>query len=174
MGSSNAERQARWRKRLQKRLANLERAAKVGSAPPRTEAAEITRLKAHIADLEAGEPVTEPLRNGGQKARITELQQERDRLRKENVFLQTRIDVLEMIAGHKSFIPRETYRKILACLHPDRGAGDKMLGEAFAAFRELEYTLVNDQRERKAKAKRDAERAKRAAKKAAAQDGSEA
>jgi hypothetical protein len=141
MGLSNAERQARWRTRLQKRLADLERAAKVGSTPLRNDTAEVARLK----------------------ARIVELQQECDRMHKENVFLQTHTAALEMMAGHKSFIPRETYRKILACLHPDRGASDKMLGEAFAAFRELEYTLFNHQQERKAKAK-----AKREAKKAAA------
>jgi len=38
--------------------------------------------------------------------------------------------------------PEETYRKILACLHPDRSVSDAWLNEAFNAFVEAKLLLV--------------------------------
>jgi hypothetical protein len=36
------------------------------------------------------------------------------------------------------------YRKILGCLHPDRGASKEMLAEAFNEFKKLEVVLVDN------------------------------
>ena len=51
-----------------------------------------------------------------------------------------------IIAAHKGLIPRATFRKILACLHPDNtDEGRKeRFSEAFQAFRELEAVLVKE------------------------------
>ena len=39
---------------------------------------------------------------------------------------------------------RKIFRKILACLHPDRGASEKMLNEAFDIFNKLELVLCGE------------------------------
>ena len=50
----------------------------------------------------------------------------------------------EIIKARKGVMPRELFRKILACLHPDQGMGKAALTEAFAAFEKLEGVLVSE------------------------------
>jgi hypothetical protein len=49
------------------------------------------------------------------------------------------------IKARKGVMSRSTFRKILGCLHPDRGASEKMLGEAFHTFNKLELVLCNEE-----------------------------
>ena len=46
------------------------------------------------------------------------------------------------LLARKGVWPEETYRKILACLHPDRSVSDAWLNEAFHAFTEAKLLLV--------------------------------
>ena len=49
-----------------------------------------------------------------------------------------------VIAAHKGMMTRETFRKILACLHPNsrRSASDEALAAAFNIIKKLEFQLV--------------------------------
>ena len=51
-----------------------------------------------------------------------------------------------IINAHKGVMSKATFRKILACLHPDRGASDKLLSECFDEFRQHERVLVKEER----------------------------
>jgi len=50
----------------------------------------------------------------------------------------------EVIKARKGVMPRATFRKILACLHPDRGMSNAVLASAFSAFEQLERVLVSE------------------------------
>jgi hypothetical protein len=77
---------------------------------------------------------------------------EPDRRDEEIARLKARIAELE--AGHKAFMPRATFRKILACLHSDQGLSKKTMDEAFVSFKALERVLVNDEQERRQQERR--------------------
>lgn len=51
------------------------------------------------------------------------------------------IEAEEIFASHKGVMTRAVFRKILACLHPDRSMGTDALNEAFNTFRGLEAML---------------------------------
>jgi hypothetical protein len=49
-----------------------------------------------------------------------------------------------LLERRKGWMPRATFRKVLACLHPDRSASERMLSDAFDAFKKLEVVLVSE------------------------------
>lgn len=51
-----------------------------------------------------------------------------------------------VVKAYKGLMPREDYRKVLACLHPDsrRSVSDERLAEAFGIIKKLEKLLVSD------------------------------
>lgn len=53
-------------------------------------------------------------------------------------------DAEAVIKAREGVMSRRQYRKIWACLQPDRGASMEMLTEAFIAFEKLEPVLVNE------------------------------
>lgn len=62
------------------------------------------------------------------------------------LFRQLQDDAKRIVQGRKGCISGATFRKILACLHPDsRGsASDERLAEAFNEFKKLEKLLVDE------------------------------
>ena len=49
-----------------------------------------------------------------------------------------------LLERRKGWMPRAVFRKVLACLHPDRSASERMLADAFDAFKRLEVVLVGE------------------------------
>jgi len=73
-----------------------------------------------------------------ERVRITVLSDTKDRLE----WMKKQEDwANKIIASHKGVMPRETFRKIKACLHPDHNTF-KYAAEALQAFSELEKVLV--------------------------------
>jgi hypothetical protein len=59
-------------------------------------------------------------------------------------YLQKKEHYERVIAARNGVMSKETYRLILASLHPDRGASVETLNRAFLAFRNLELTLCSE------------------------------
>jgi hypothetical protein len=49
---------------------------------------------------------------------------------------------LNFVARCKYAAERAEYRKVVACLHPDRSLSDKMLSDAFNVIKQHELVLV--------------------------------
>jgi hypothetical protein len=59
-------------------------------------------------------------------------------------FQQKERDAERVIKARKSVMPRATYRKILAALHPDDAMSKDSKREVFLAFKELELVIVGE------------------------------
>jgi hypothetical protein len=156
MDRTNAERQRRYIQRLKAR------ATGVSNAPDEGRDKEIARLKARIAKAEQdrdrykqmaesrpAEPVSAPVTNGGQEARIAELEAQLASTTKErnefgNQYWEIRA-YLELRT--EGIFTRKEFNKLRSWAHPDRAQGEvekKRHQEAYELIGRCEKLLKKD------------------------------
>jgi colicin import membrane protein len=135
MPLTNAEKQARWRERREQRY--TERAMRVVGLEERIaeQQAEIERLRNQPSPAAAAAPL---------RARIEELEKELAEWRKAGSGWEELAQQFDALRAGCVF-SREEYKRIAACLHPDRVVGtelEKKYAAAFSLFSGAEKLLV--------------------------------
>jgi hypothetical protein len=171
---TNAEKQRRYREKLHEAAKASPKAAEAntrsGSA---AKAREIARLKAELEAMRNAKRAAEPeidlatlSMNARQKfdAAIRQYRRKLDlefaaRVSEEvkRVLDQWLPEYHEKLAeaerilnSYQGIMPRVQFRKILACLHPDRSMSDQKLNEAFNIVEKLEAVLVKKEEQERA------------------------